>query len=54
MLLGAAVAIYALAQLNGTAQVVVLLLAGAFVAVTGLGWFPLVRMRLRIPAARRA
>ena len=41
VLAGVGVAIFALSQLEGLVQVVVLLLAGALVAVTGLGLFRL-------------
>ncbi|MBI4311339.1 MAG: DoxX family membrane protein [Chloroflexi bacterium] len=43
MFAGLAAALYALAGLSGAAQVIVLLLAGALVAVTGLGWLAVFR-----------
>lgn len=45
VLIGVGVALYALIDLTGTAQVLVLLGAGVLVAITGLNWLPIISGR---------
>ncbi|MEX0762257.1 MAG: DoxX family membrane protein [Dehalococcoidia bacterium] len=46
VLLGVAIALYALTALTGPLQVILLLLAGVLVAVTGMGWFTITGGRM--------
>jgi thiosulfate dehydrogenase (quinone) large subunit len=51
MAIGAAVAIYALWSLEGAVEILILIIAGLFVAVTGLGWFSVMKIEPKAPAA---